>query len=255
MKPNALRALLREDRTSFGVVVASGSPLMCESLARAGFDWLMIDTEHAPTDGAALMPLLQAASLGNATPLVRVASCDPVAIMQALDAGAYGVVVPAIQDAASAERAASACRYPPRGVRGVGPYRAALYGGPDYLFKANDEMLCILQVESLDGVQAIDEILSVAEVDAVMVGPADLAMSMGLPPAFDSDDGQFRYALGKVLDACKRHAIVPGIFCAGAEQALARAREGWRLLSAGVDTHFVAQGAGRVLAELNEDSE
>jgi 4-hydroxy-2-oxoheptanedioate aldolase len=243
MRPNRIKRLWREDRPAFGVWLSACSPFLTEHVAAVGFDWLLVDAEHSAVDLQTMVQMFQAISTGEAMPLARVPWNDPVQIKRVLDSGAYGVVIPWVNTRREAEEAVSACRYPPDGQRGFGPWRAALYGGRDYVRHANEEIACIIQIETVAAVERIDEILSVPGIDAVMIGPTDLAMDMGLQPKADHPDPRHQALCLQVLEACRRHEVAPGIFTAGPDEAARRAQEGWRFLPVGSDIQFLLEKA------------
>ena len=203
MRPNRVKQLWREDQPAFGVWLSACSPFLTEHLAAVGFDWLLVDAEHSAVDLQTMVQMFQAISHGETMPLARVPWNDPVHIKRVLDSGAYGVVVPWVNSREEAQEAVSACRYPPDGRRGFGPWRAALYGGRDYVRHANAEIACIIQIETVAAVEHVDEILSVPGIDAVMIGPTDLAMDMGLPPKADHPDPRHRELCQRVLESCQ----------------------------------------------------
>ena len=243
MRPNRVKQLWRDGQPAFGVWLSACSPFLTEHLAAVGFDWLLVDAEHSAVDLQTMVQMFQAISHGETMPLARVPWNDPVHIKRVLDSGAYGVVVPWVNSRAEAEAAVAACRYPPEGTRGFGPWRAALYGGRDYVRHANQEIACIIQIETVAAVECVDDILSVPGVDAVMIGPTDLAMDMGLPPKADHPDPRHKALCQKVLESCQRNGVVPGIFTSGPDEAARRAAEGWRFLPVGSDIQFVLEAA------------
>src|SRR5690606_25334911 len=149
---------------------------------------------HGLLDYSDLPVMLPAISNSAATPLVRVPWNEPYEIMKALDAGAYGIIVPMINDRADAERAVAACRYPPGGNRSYGPIRAALYGGSDYAREANGQVACIGMIETQAGLDNVDDIVSTPGLDAVYIGPSDLSLALGLPATGDSDHPEHQRA-------------------------------------------------------------
>jgi 2-dehydro-3-deoxyglucarate aldolase/4-hydroxy-2-oxoheptanedioate aldolase len=179
---NALKRRLRARQRTIGAWLQIASPFTAEIMSRAGFDWLMVDMEHGPGDLTTLVSQLQAMNGSAVVPLARVPWNDFVTIKRILDAGVYGVLVPYVNTAAEAQAAVRACRYPPQGVRGVaGSPRAAGYGHRimDYLARANDEIFVMIAVETPEAVANLDAILAVEGLDAIFIGPMDLATSMG----------------------------------------------------------------------------
>ncbi|MFN3217922.1 MAG: HpcH/HpaI aldolase family protein [Acidimicrobiales bacterium] len=207
---NPLKALWAAGEPALGGWAALGSPLAAEMLARAGFDYVCIDNQHGVNDYLGTVGLLQAIDCGDSTPLVRVPWNEPGIIGKMLDAGADGVIIPMVNSVAEAEAAVAACRYAPAGARSYGPVRASLRD-PDYYVTANDHVACIPMIETVAALAALDDILAVPGIDAVYVGPADLSVSLGLPPGNNDDAPAFVDALETIVAACERHGVVPGI--------------------------------------------
>ena len=179
---NPVKKLLRQGKKTAGAWVQTGSPVTAEIMAQAGFDLIMLDLEHAPGDNMTLVHMCQALGGTDAVPMVRATWNDFVQIKRILDAGAYGVLVPYVNNREEAEAAVRACKYPPEGIRGVaGSPRAAGYGRNkgDYLGRANDELLILTAVETEEAVENLDDILSVPGLDGIFIGPMDLASSLG----------------------------------------------------------------------------
>ena len=197
--------------------------------------------------------MLQAISVGESVPIVRVPWNEPGIIMKSLDAGAYGVIVPMVNSRAEAEAAVAACRYAPEGVRSYGPMRAAMYAGRDYFQRANDTVLCIVMIETRDAIANVDDILSVPGVDAAYVGPSDLAVTMGLPPGYDNDAPEFVAALETLVVACERHGVVPGIHAGLPEVARKRMGQGFRFVEMCDDAGLLGRGAAGALAEVRSE--
>jgi 4-hydroxy-2-oxoheptanedioate aldolase len=145
-----------------------------------------------------------------------------------------------------------ACRYPPRGIRSHGPIRAALYGGRDYIARANDEVLCIVQVETKESVENLDEILAVPGVDAAYIGPADLSLSLGLAPASDREEPAFVEAVQRVLDACKRYSVVPGAHAGNVVTARKRLEQGFLMVEMCDDAGSLVRSAAADLKAVRE---
>ena len=173
---NLLKEKLKKGQPVIGTFVSLGHPDVTESLSRLGFDFLILDGEHAPMGLETMQMMMQAMNGSNCTPVVRPQWNDMVIIKRVLDIGAHGVLVPWVNAKEEAEYAVRACKYPPEGLRGCGPRRAALFD-PDYLKTANDEVLVVVQIETREAVRNIDDILSVKGIDACYIGPFDLSMS------------------------------------------------------------------------------
>lgn len=243
MRPNTVKRLLESGRPAIGTWLGLGSPLAAEWLAHQGFDWLNVEQEHGAIDASLTQSLLQAIATTDVIPFVRVPWKDPVFCKRALDAGAYGLFIPTVNTREEAEIVVGAMKYPPSGYRGLGGARRFLYGGADYVRNANDEILVILMIETAEGVRNADEILSVPGVDACFVGPNDLAASMGLEPSLDPPFVAYEEAIGKVLAACKRHGVAPGIHTPSGDRCADRIEQGWLLNAIASDGAFMAGSA------------
>lgn len=180
---NGFKRDLKAGRQQIGIWNTIPGPVVAELLAGCGFDWILLDTEHSVTDIPDLMPLLQAVAPYPVNPVVRPQANDAVLIKRALDLGAQTLLLPYVQTRAEAEAAVRAIRYAPRGIRGVsGMTRASRFGAvKDYVQRAEEELCLILQVETGEAVDRIEEIATVDGVDAVFIGPSDLAASLGHP--------------------------------------------------------------------------
>jgi 4-hydroxy-2-oxoheptanedioate aldolase len=178
---NRFKQALREGRQLVGLWSSLSSLAATEILADSGFDWMLIDTEHAPNETPMVADQLRAASLGTASPVVRPAWNDAVILKRLLDVGVQTLLVPFIQTPDEAARAVAATRYPPRGIRGVASvHRANRYGRvPEYFARADHEICVLVQLETRPAVDALEEIAAVDGVDGVFIGPSDLAASLG----------------------------------------------------------------------------
>jgi 4-hydroxy-2-oxoheptanedioate aldolase len=178
---NKFKQGLRDGRQLVGLWSSLSSAAATEIVADSGFDWMLIDTEHAPNEMPMVAEQLRAASLGTASPVVRPAWNDQVILKRLLDVGVQTLLVPFIQSPEEAERAVAATRYPPRGIRGVASvHRSNRYGRvPDYFARADDEMCVLVQLETRIAVDRLEAIAAVEGVDGVFIGPSDLAASLG----------------------------------------------------------------------------
>ena len=239
-----------EGATALGSWTTLNSPVLAESLALIGHDYVCLDQQHGVLEDATLVAALIAIASGEAAPLVRVAANEPSVISKALDAGAEGVIVPLVNDRQEAERAVASCRYPPHGDRSIGPIRIAGAGRGRQPVPV--QAACIVMAESATAVANIDEICSVPGIDAVYVGPADLAASLGLPPTLGVEPGAHAEAIAKILAACARHEIVAGIHCGSAKQALECAERGFRMITISTDTQLLTAAAAGRFTEVAE---
>ena len=250
MRENRVKRQLKAGEPSIGTWLSLGSPLAAEQLTQVGFDWLNIEHEHAAIDASLTQSLLQAICVGDTVPMVRVPWKGADWIKRALDAGAYGVVVPMVNTREEAESAVAACKYPPEGIRSLGGIRTFLYGGADYLEHANEEIVVVLQIEHIEAVHNAAEILSVPGVDAYFVGPNDLCASMGLAPSLEPDHPEYWEALNGVKAIAQDLGVAPGIHVATAERARRMIEEGYQFISINSDAAFMAESAAAEVARL-----
>ena len=219
---------------------------LAEMLSRAGADWICFDLQHGLMDYGDLTRLLPAVTGAPVTPLVRVAANQPDQIGKALDAGAQGVIVPVVNTAEDARKAVAACYYPPKGQRSCGPMRDAMLEGLSYLATANDEVACILMIETEESLRNLEQIAAVKGVTGLFVGPMDLTYGLGLQPG-DFTNEQFTEAVSTIQAACKKHGLVCGIFGYNAEMAAQSLGDGFDFASAGTDISFMRDGVSRAL--------
>lgn len=207
---NLLKAKLKENKPVIGTFVGLGHPDVTEMLSRLGFDWLLLDGEHSPMGIETMQRMMQSMNGSDCTPIVRPQWNDMVIIKRVLDIGAHGVLIPWVNTKEEAEYAVSACKYPPEGLRGFGPRRAALFD-PEYFQTANDEILIIVQIETRQALNNLDDILSVKGIDACYIGPADLSISLGFGlPKWDNPE--YLKAFDQVLTAAKKWGKPAGMF-------------------------------------------
>ncbi len=226
-----------------GVFLNLGAGCAAEIAGRAGFDWVILDTEHGLGGEAALVEGLQGARAGDVCPIVRVLANEAGYCKRALDAGAAGLMVPHINNAAEARRAVQHMKYPPEGARGLTrSSRATAFGydAPAYFRDVRDGELLVVQIETNEAVEQIDAIAAVPGVDVLFVGPADLSFSCGVP--CDLDHPVLRAALGKVAHAARQHGKRTGIFLRDAGQLPAVAAAGFTVIA--LDTDFGILKAG-----------
>lgn len=250
MRFNRVKKLWRDGKPAVGGWLSIPHAVQAEFMAHTGLDWLCIDMQHGCIDYSDVVPMLTAISTTNVTPFVRVPWNEPAMIMKVLDAGAYGVIVPMVSNRAEAERAVAACRYPPKGMRSNGPNRVMLYAGADYQKYANDEVACVVMIETPEGIEKLDEIVSTPGVDAAYIGPTDLALALGLPPVMDNDEPKHVATVNRILEACKRHKIIAGIHTASSKFTQRYLDQGFQMVMLGTDraamTSFMKAEVGRL---------
>lgn len=243
-----LRARLQAGEPCLGTFCAMGSPAAAEFLAAEAFDFLVVDGQHGLGGQAELVATLQALDGAGTPALVRVPAGDDAAIERALDAGAVGIVAPAVESADRAAEVVSRCRYPPAGTRSFGPVRSELRFGLDPE-EANERVLCVVMIETRAGLAATEEICATTGVDGVYVGPADLAVGLGLPPATAPVPGEHADAIERVRVVARGSGRVAGIHAGTGRQAAARAAEGFALVTVGTDATLLRSGARRMLRD------
>ena len=212
---SSLRDLWRDGEATLGAWLSIPSPVSAEAVARVGFDYVCIDTQHGAVEYSDAVPMIQAIVLGGSRPIVRVPWNEPGIIGKMLDAGAEGVVVPMVNTVAEAEAVVRACRYAPDGARSFGPALAAARVEGDYVAWARRHVAVIPMIETTTAISHLDDILAVEGIDAVYVGPADLSLTLGLPPGNNDDAPSFVEALETVVAACDRAGVVAGIHSTG----------------------------------------
>ena len=253
MRQNSVKRKLRDGQPAVGTWLSLGSITASRFMARAGFDWLTIDVEHSLVNVETTTHMLGSIADAGCTALARVPSNRHDHIKRMLDNGAHGIVVPMVNSRAEAEEAVSAMLYPPAGTRSVGGSTHALNfaaSAGDYYAHANDELLVVLQCEHITAVENADDIFSVPGIDAIFVGPNDLAASMrgpdGKPPAPEA----FNEALSHILSACQKNGVAAGLHCGSASEAKRRIDEGWRFLAIGSELKLMLDATKNTLDEL-----
>ncbi len=241
LPPNRFKRALAAGEVQIGFWLGLESPLATEIAAGSGFDWLLLDMEHTGLDTSEVAEHLRAARGSVTELLVRVPSLDVVMVKRLLDLGVRSLMFPAIGDAAQARAAVAATRYPPYGLRGMsGINRANNFArDPQYLRGYVDEQCIVLQIESRPAVMVIDEIGAVDGVDALFIGPNDLAASMGMvgQPAAAEVDAVIADALGRIRATGK----APGVLSFDVERAMKLIASGYRMLAVGSDVALLAR--------------
>src|SRR5438270_8203945 len=246
MRKNPVKQALHAGKPSLGTWLSLGNITAARFLARAGFAWLTVDIEHSLVDWETATHLFASIADAGCTALARVPSNRHDHIKRVLDNGAHGIVVPMVNSRAEAEAAVAAALYPPVGNRSVGGSVHALNFGTtsaDYFAHADDEILIVLQCEHIQAVEDADAIFSVPGIDAIFVGPNDLAASMrgpdGSPPTAEAT----AQAMARILAACKKHKVPAGLHCYSAAEAQQRIAEGWQFVAIGSDLRMMLDGA------------
>lgn len=243
MRSNRLREIWRAGKPASNFWMCLPGGLAAEIAAHQGWDSILLDQQHGQVGYEAMCAMLTAISTTDTVPLVRVAWNEPGDVMRALDAGAYGVMCPSVETAEECRRFVGACRYAPLGYRSVGPRRAMLYAGQDYVAHANETLLSIIQIETAKGVDNLEEIAAVEGLDMLYIGPSDLGLSLGRAVTADQTDPVVVAAIDKVLACAKRTGRQAGIFCKSVEYARAMAAKGFDLVTVTSDEGLLMTGA------------
>lgn len=224
-----LRTQWREGRDTLGVWLAIPSTITAEAAARVGYDYVCLDNQHGVLDYQQSVTMAQAILLGGGTPIARVPWNEPGIIGKMLDAGIEGVIVPMVNTAAEAQALVRAGRYAPAGARSFGPVLSAMRQ-KDYYAGSADNVAIIPMIETVQAISNLDDILAVPGIDAVYVGPADLSVTLGLPPGNNDDSAEFTDALLTIVKGCQNAGVVPGIH-ASAALVEKRLEQGFRMIT------------------------
>lgn len=248
MRTNNVKAKLRQGEISPGAWLSIPNIAVARMMARVGFDWLTIDCEHSAQHPELMAAMVAAVADSQiSVPFVRVPNNTVEWFKWALDAGAYGVVVPMVNSREEAERAVSWTKYPPVGSRSIGgafaQYAFGTVSRPEYAAAANNEIMTIIQIESPTAIENLDEILSVPGIDVAFVGPNDLHALLGLTPSSEGAEPEFLEAMEKLKAAAARHNVPLGMYCSNGAAALQRTKEGFQMVVTTSDAASLATAA------------
>ena len=238
---NRIREKFLNHELSVGTFTQLSSTVAVECLGRTGLDYVLIDTEHSAVGIEFLSSAITAADAAGIVPLVRINDITRSKVLQPLDYGAQGLIVPAVETVDQVRRLVEYAKFPPVGNRGFCPTRDGGYGYDEismqgteaYFAHANRETLLIPQCETVGCLDHIEEITAMDGVDGIFVGPFDLSIALGRPMAFDCDE--MRAALDRILNACHKNNKMAFIFCGDAQAAKTRAAQGFDSVTAGLD--------------------
>lgn len=242
MKVNRALQKMRNGQPAFGWSLGMGSVVAAELLSASGIDFIFIDNQHGSWGPDSTNLAFMAVHAGGSVPMARVARNDYTLIGRLLDEGAMGIIVPMIDTPDMARQVADACRLPPVGRRSWG-WGGATRLGADYSERINDELFVAIQIESLTAVQNAEAIMATPGIDGCWIGPADLALSMGIHPRDMTQDDRHARAVEQVLQACRNTGKIPGFAAFSPEDAKRRAEQGFLYLTAGSDIGFMLGGA------------
>ncbi|MDA0702651.1 MAG: aldolase/citrate lyase family protein [Proteobacteria bacterium] len=231
MVANRVKKIWAEGGTVCNGWLAIPNAVPAEFMAHQGWDSITIDMQHGLVELSDALSMLQALSTTDVMPIVRVNWNDPAPIMKALDMGAMGIICPMINSREECERFVGACRYAPDGYRSVGPVRAALAHGGDYIPTANKSILTMAMIETKQAVERLDEILTTPGLDSIYVGPSDLSVSYGHSAGFDPKTPEVLDAIHKIAKAAKKHGIAAGIHTGSVAYGLEMVEAGYQFIT------------------------
>jgi 4-hydroxy-2-oxoheptanedioate aldolase len=249
---NGLKTLWNQGKPTLNGWLSIASPFSAEVMAAQGYDSVTVDIQHGVVDYAQAVTMFQAMRASGVTPLARVPWLDAGAIMKVLDAGAYGIICPMINNREEAERLVTYMRYPPLGTRSFGPTRANFSAGGGYASGANEEILCLAMIETAAAMENLEEIVSTPGLDGVYIGPADLTLGVTdgrLAPGFDREEPEMIDAIKTILVAAKSAGIRASIHCGSPEYAARVIGWGFDMTTLSNDVRLLAGAASASVAE------
>jgi len=254
MRANPLKSALASGSVQLGSILGQfRSPEIVRVYKAAGFDWVFIDTEHGGFDVETVQDICRVSSLIGLTPLVRVVDVQYSLLARALDCGAEGVILPRVESPDLLERAVAWTKFPPQGARGFGLGRMAVdyspFSMPQIMQYMNENAMTVLQIETRRAVEAREELLTVEGIDAVIVGPADLSISLGVPGEFEHP--LMMSAIESIMDTCARRNIVPGIHVRAPHLARGWRERGMRLLSCSNESVMLLERATEIRQQIS----
>ena len=252
MRTNTVKEKLRRGEPALGAWLSLPSVPAARIMARLGFDWLVVDMEHTAHHPVVMADMVATiADSGLCAPIVRVPYNSVEWFKWALDAGAWGVVVPMLNTREEALRALEYAKYPPGGARSIGgafgPYGFGITNWPEYACLANNETLMIVQIESRQGLENVNDILSVPGIDVAFIGPNDLHAQLGMTPSSDGAEPEFMEAVERIKKAARSNSLALGIFSSDGEAATERMRQGFQFISVTTDISSMIAEATRNL--------
>jgi 4-hydroxy-2-oxoheptanedioate aldolase len=257
MRTNQVKEKLKRGEPALGAWLSLPSISAARIMTRLGFDWLLVDMEHTGHDAVLMADMIAIiADAGTCAPFVRIPTNSVEWYKWALDAGAWGVVVPMVNSREEAERAVDCSKYPPQGSRSIGgtfgPYGFGVIDWPSYAQTANNEIVVAIQIESRPALEHLDDILAVPGIDVAFVGPNDLHAQLGLPASVDGNEPEFLAALERIKDSSRKHGVAPGIFAGVGQVGAERIRQGFQMVAVATDVSSMIGGAALHLQAARE---
>jgi len=254
LKKNNLKEVLKEGKNVFGPFMKFADPAAVEIMGFAGFDFVIIDAEHGPISMQSAQNMIRAAETANITPVIRVANNDEALILRALDIGAQGIEIPQINSKSQAIKAVRSVKYAPQGERGVCRYvRAANYSSMDkfeYFKSANNETMIIAHIEGVEGINNLDEILSVPGIDVIFIGPYDLSQSLGIPG--EVSHPLITEKMKEVVLKCRENKVAVGTFVDDVKTAKFWVSLGVQYMSFSVDVGILYEATKQIVKKLKK---
>lgn len=252
MRANSIKKIWRSGGTALNAWSSIPAPYAAEVLGHQGVDSVTVDLQHGMIGFDLAVAMFQAISATPAIPFARVSSNNFSEINKLLDAGAYGIICPMISTAEDARRFVRACRYPSLGDRSFGPARGMLYGGQDYFRQANQEIATMAMIETVEGLDNLDAILAIEELDGIYVGPNDLCLALGVEPNSESNEQIVKDAIVKIVDACRSVGKAAGIFCSSGEASAMRSEQGFNFVTPGNDAALLGKALRKEIGEARK---
>lgn len=256
MIQNKLKKALKNGETAIGTFINCNDPDVVEICALSGFEFIVLDGEHSAMIAENCQHLVRAAEVRGITPIIRIPDVGTSTILKNLDIGACGIQVPQVDNAEIAKKIVLGAKYAPVGGRGIACPRAADYGFADlaeYAARENEETMIIAHCENKEGLENLEEICRVPEIDVIFLGPYDMSQSLGVPG--QTEHPLVEEAAEKVLRLTRRYHKIAGVFCPSGGTARRREAQGFRYLTLGTDMSLLAAGCRRMLAEYRADAQ
>ena len=241
MKQQTLRDCWAKEKGAINAWCSIPSAVTAEMMSMNDFDSITIDMQHGLVDYQAALNMLQVISGSGKTPMVRVPWNEPGIIMKSLDAGALGIICPMINTPEDAINFVGATRYAPEGHRSSGPTRALMVHGANYHDEANDKIISLAMIETVEALENVEKIAATKGLTGIYIGPSDLSVSLGLNPGLDRKEPEVVKAISRILNACKDNNIVAGIHCLSPDYIKKAYDDGFSFATLGTDIRFFSQ--------------
>lgn len=250
-----MKAIWKDGGAVLNGWLSIASPFAAEIMAAQGYDSVTVDLQHGIVDYQSAVSMFQAMAMSGVTPIARVPWLDPAAIMKILDAGAYGVICPMVNTREEAERLVSYVRYPPNGCRSFGPSRAVFSAGADYGSHADQEVVCFAMIETRQGFNNLEDIVSAPGLDGVYIGPADLTLGLtgkSYPTGFDREEPEMVAAIQRILSSAHAAGIKAALHCGTPAYAAKAVEWGFDFVTVGNDVRLLAAAASSSVKSFRE---